>query len=146
MAKGVHLTLRLSLREGSVYYFDERGLSSEKSHFFIVLNQDPLAQEVLVLAVVTSKVESVKLRRRGYPATLVELGPADLPGILSLPSIVDANSLRSVPLAEFNARFVAKEIQSFSKDLAPALRDALCRAVHASVVVSEEVKSLVRQS
>src|SRR2546421_202146 len=55
----VPLDLRLSLREGSVFYFQERTLSSAEAHFHIVVN-NPLAQQVLLLTVVTSKIEKVK--------------------------------------------------------------------------------------
>lgn len=57
------LTVRLSLREGSVYYFTERTLTSADPHYFIVVNSDPLTRQVLLLSVVTSKVEEVKRRR-----------------------------------------------------------------------------------
>jgi hypothetical protein len=73
--QGINQTLRLTLREGSVYYFAERHLTSPEPHYFIVVNSDPLAQQVLVLSVVTSKVDDVKLRRKACPETLVELAP-----------------------------------------------------------------------
>jgi hypothetical protein len=40
----IDLKLRLTLREGSVYYFAERHLTSPEPHYFIVVNSDPLAQ------------------------------------------------------------------------------------------------------
>jgi len=139
---GTDFKLRVSLREGSVYYFVHRALTSPEEHYFIVVNSDPLTQKVLLLAVVTSKVEAVKLRRKGCPETLVELEPATF-DVLTKPSIVDCNDLKEVPLAEFNARFVAKEIRYFDKDLPAALRRALRKAIHASIVLSDEQKALV---
>lgn len=138
----VDLTLRLSLREGSVYYFEERSLTSPEPHYFIVVNSDPLAQRVLLLSVVTSQVESVKLRRKACPETLVELAPAVF-GVLKKPSIVDCNDLKQVPLADFNARFVRQEIKCFGQDLPAALRRALRHAIHASAILPGEVKALV---
>jgi hypothetical protein len=35
--------LRLTLREGSVYYFTERTLTSALPHYFIVVNAEPIA-------------------------------------------------------------------------------------------------------
>ena len=139
---GIDLKLRLTLREGSVYYFEERHLTSPEPHYFIVVNADPLAQRVLLLSVVTSKVEEVKLRRKACPETLVELAPATF-DVLKKSSIVDCNDLKSVPLAEFNARFVRREIRCFDKDLPRALRKALRRAIHASTILTAEVKALV---
>ena len=69
----VPLELRVSSREGSIFYFEERKLTSARPHFHIVANTDPLAQQVLILIVVTSKVEKVKYFRRDRPETLVEL-------------------------------------------------------------------------
>ncbi|MBI2926496.1 MAG: hypothetical protein HYY24_12445 [Verrucomicrobia bacterium] len=142
MAGGIDTTLRLTLREGSIYYFAERHLTSPEPHFFIVVNSDPLAQQVLVLSVVTSQVESVKLRRRACPETLVELGPGIF-DVLRKPSIVDCSDLKQIPLLEFNARFVRREIHYFHKDLPLALRKAMRKAIHASKIVPAEVKAFV---
>ena len=139
---GINLKLRLTLREGTVYYFTERTLTSAKPHYFIVVNADPLAQQVLLLSVVTSKVEEVKRRRADCLATLVELGPENF-GVLTKSSIVDCNSLKTIPIAEFNARFVRDEIRCFDKDLPLALRKALRRAIHASDILADELKALV---
>jgi len=141
---GIDLTLRLSLREGSVYYFTERTLTSAEPHYFIVVNADPLTQQVLLLSVVTSKVEEVKRRRADCLATVVEFSPKDF-DVLSKLSIVDCNSLKTIPLAEFNARFVRKQISCFDKDLPIVLRKALRRAIHASRIVADELKALVAQ-
>jgi hypothetical protein len=112
--------LRLTLREGSVYYFTERILSSALPHYFIVVNADPLAQQLLLLTVVTSKVEEVRRRRADCLDTLVELSP-EIFDVLTRPSIVDCNSLKTIPLGEFNARFVRGDIANFPKDLPVAL-------------------------
>ena len=109
---GIDPTLRLSLREGSVYYFTERTLTSAEPHYFIVVNSDPLTQQLLLLSVVTSKVEEVKRRRADCLATVVELSPKDF-DLLTKLSIVDCNSLKTIPLAEFNERFARKEIRCF---------------------------------
>lgn len=141
---GIDLTLRLSLREGSVYYFTERTLTSAEPHYFIVVNADPLTQQVLLLSVVTSKVEEVKRRRADCLATVVELSPKDF-DVLTKLSIVDCNSLKTIPLTEFNERFTRKEIRCFDKDLTLVLRKALRRAIHASRIVADELKALVAQ-
>jgi hypothetical protein len=140
----VPLELRVSLREGSVFYFQERKLSSADPHFHIVVN-DPIAQQVLLLTVVTSKIEKVKYRRRDCLDTLVELGPSDLPKILSKPSIVDCNDLTRIPLDEFCERWVRKEIEAFAEDLPPAQQTALRSAIHASEILPDELRALVAQ-
>ena len=143
-AAGIDLKLRLTLREGTVYYFTERTLTSAEPHYFIVVNSDPLTQQVLLLSVVTSKVEEVKRRRADCLATVVELSPKDFKVFTKL-SIVDCNSLKTIPLAEFSERFARKEIQCFDKDLPLALRKALRRAIHASNILADELKALVSE-
>ncbi len=142
-ASGIDATLRLTLREGSIYYFTERTLTSPEPHYFFVINSDPLTQHVLVLGIVTSKVEETKSRRHDCLESLVTLGPKELPDVLKKASVVDCNSPKSIPLAEFNARFVRKDIRCFGKDLPPALRKALRAAIHASKIVPAEIKALV---
>ncbi len=141
---GIDVKLRLSLREGSIYYFTDRSLTSTEPHYFIVINSAPLTQCVLLLCVVTSQVANVKLRRKTCPETLVELSPT-LFDVLNKSSIVDCNDLKQVSLIEFNTRFVRKEIRYFDKDLPAALRRALRKAIHASNIVSPELKALVNR-
>jgi hypothetical protein len=140
--EGIDFKLRLSLREGTVYYFIHHSVLSPEPHYFIVVNSDPLTQRVLLLAVVTSQIGKVRLRRKTCLDTLVELTPATF-DVLTKPSIVDCNDLKEVPLADFNARFVAKKIQYFAKDLPAPLRRALRKAIHASIVLSDEQKARV---
>jgi hypothetical protein len=113
-------------------------------HYFIVVNAEPIAQQLLLLSVVTSKVEEVRHRRADCLETLVELSPETF-DVLTRPSIVDCNSLKTIPMAEFNVRFVRGEIASFAKDLPVALRKALRRAIHASAILTDELKALVAQ-
>ncbi len=140
--QGIDFKLRVSLCEGSVYYFTDRSLTSSEPHYFIVVNSDPLKQEVLLLGVCSSKIAEVKHRRRDFPETLVEISPQVF-NILKKLSIVDCNDLKQVQLVEFNTRFVRNEIRYFEKDVPASLRNALCKAIHASPIVPDEVKALV---
>jgi hypothetical protein len=141
-AQRIDPKLRLTLREGSVYYFTERSLTSAEPHYFVVVNSKPIAQELLLLGVGTSKVAEVKQRRRDSPGTVVEISPRDFEIFRKL-SIVDCNDLKQVRLVEFNTRFVRNEIRYFNKDLPVPLRAALRRAIHASPIVPDEMKILV---
>lgn len=140
--EGIDLTLRLSLREGSVYYFTDRSLTSPEPHYFIVVNSNPLRQELLLLGVCTSKVSEVKHRRRNALQTVVEISPSSF-GVLKKLSIVDCNDLKQVSLREFNDRFVRKEISYFDKDLPERLQIALRKAIHASKIVPDEIKEFI---
>jgi hypothetical protein len=143
--EGTDLKLRLSLREGTVYYFAHHTLTSPEPHYFIVVNSDPLTQKVLLLAVVTSQIDKVKLLRKACVETLVEMSP-DTFDVLTKPSIVDCNDLKEISLMDFNAQFVAKKIRYFDKDLSAALRRTLRRAIHASIVLTDEQKARVAKA
>ncbi len=109
---GLDLKLRLTLREGSVYYFPERSLTSAEPHCFIVVNSDPLRQEVLLLGVCTSKIAELKQRRRDLPETIVEISPQVF-DVLKKISIVDCNDLKQVQLVEFmHASSATKSVAS----------------------------------
>jgi len=69
--------LKLGLRTGSVFYFRARELTSDLPHFFVVLNQNPLEEKLLLLTVFTSQIDKVRLRNRERPHTVVEFGPED---------------------------------------------------------------------
>jgi hypothetical protein len=141
----VPLELRVSLREGSIFYFQERSLTSAEPHFHIVANADPLGQQVLILTIVTSKVDKVKYLRRDRPDTLVELSSSDLPKVLTKPSIIDCNRVTRVSLDEFCGHWTRNEIRSFAQDAPLVLRRAIRRAIHASDILAGEVKLLVAQ-
>lgn len=143
MAAKIPLDLRLSLREGSIFYLQDRKLTSPEPHFHIVVNADPLGQEVLLLSVVTSKVEKVKFRCRDRLHTIVEMTPADLPEVLTKDSIVDCNELTRVSLEEFCERWTRKEIKIFGTDLPETLRRIVRGAIHASDILADELKALV---
>jgi hypothetical protein len=141
-AQRIDPKLRLTLREGSIYYFTERSLTSAEPHYFVVVNSNPIAQELLLLGVVTSKVAEVRQRRRDSAESLVEISPRDFEIFRKL-SIVDCNDLKQIQLVEFNARFVRNEIRYFDKDLPSSLLDAVRKAIHASPILPGEIKSLV---
>ena len=137
--------LALTLRQGSVYYMQDRRLTSAEPHFFIVLNHAPLDDRVILLAVSTSQVESLKLRRRDMPPeSVVELSPADYPEFTK-PSAVDCGSLFEMTVAELRERLRMKRAHP-RQDLPAVAVEALIRGVLASPLVAPAHKRLVRPS
>src|SRR5205823_2031000 len=103
-------------RAGTVYYFQHRRLSSVEPHYFIVVNSDPLGDELLLLAIASSKLESVRQRRRTLPPeTLVEIAPTDYDEFTKQ-SIVDCNKLFRKSLAELVADW-RRGLMTTKKDL-----------------------------
>ena len=82
-----------TLRQGSVYYRQDRGLSSPEPHYFIVLSRDSKRHADIVLTVVTSQVDKCKRRAETMglaTESLVEIAVGEHPS-LTKPSIVDCN-------------------------------------------------------
>ena len=134
--------LQLTLRQGSVYYMQDRRLTSAEPHFFIVVNRLPLRDRVVLLAVSTSQVENLKrMRRSTPPECVVELAPADYPEFTT-PSAVDCNFLFEMTLAELRERQRTKQARGLRDLPKPALQ-ALIRGVLASPLVKQAHKDLV---
>lgn len=137
--------LRLTLRQGTVYFMPHRGLTSPLPHYLAVVNRDPLSDELLVLSVVTS---SVALRRkiaaqRNQPAeTIVEFGPSDY-APLSHPSCIDCNTLQTMTAAEFEREVLSGEARA-EPDLPPPVLARVLAGILASSRVRPELKALIR--
>ncbi len=137
--------LNLTLRGGSVYYFQHRDLTSPEPHYFIVLNLDPCGDEFLVLAVSSSNIVGVHDRNSNLPTnTLVEITPAEYADF-TRHSIVDCNHLFRKTKNELLEKLrggVACEKSSMPSSIVDRLR----QGVLASPLVEDSVKVLLRDS
>ena len=135
------LELRLGLRAGSVFYFQARELTSAEPHYFIVVNRDPLGTRLLLLAIVTSQLDKVRLRNRTRPETVVEISPAEYAEFRVI-SAVDCNVVIEKPLSEL-ADLVNRRQVRYHRDLAPATLDKIKAGIVASSLVADELKGLL---
>ena len=135
------MDLRLGLRAGSVFYFQSRELSSAEPHFFVVVNRDPVATRLLLLTIVTSKVEKVRLRNRERPHTVVEISPNEYDEF-SVLSAIDGNVVLEKPLSELAGLVKRKEVR-YHKNLPPIVFAKIRTAILASPLVEEELKVLL---
>jgi hypothetical protein len=136
------LELRLGLRAGSVFYFQAREMLSEKPHFFVVVNADPLRDDLLLLTVFTSQIDKVRQRNRERLETVVEFGPADF-APLDRPTAVDGNVIVRRSLSEMADLVRRKEIGSHP-DLPADLLARIRAALLCSPVIEDEDKELIR--
>ncbi len=132
------LELRLSLRAGSVFYFQSRELSSPEPHFFVVVNRDPLTTNLLLLTIVTSQLDKVRLRNRERPNTVVEIEPAEYDEFTKR-SAIDGNVVLEKPLAELAEMVKRKEVR-YHRDLPRELLERIRTAIKASPIVVDELK------
>lgn len=135
------MELRLGLRAGSVYYFQSRELTSGEPHFFVVVNREPITTKLLLLAIVTSKVDKVRLRNRERPQTVVEISPREYDEF-KVHSAVDCNVVLEKPLGELAGLVRRKQVR-YHKDLPPAIFAKIKMAILASPLVADEMKFLL---
>ena len=140
-ADALPMELRLGLRAGSVFYFQSRDLTSAEPHFFVVVNRDPLTSRLLLLTIVSSKVQKVRLRNRDRLETVVEISPKDYDDFKVL-SAIDCNVVREKSLSELVGLVERREIR-YHKDLPPAIVAKIKAAIQASRLVEDELKILL---
>lgn len=137
--------LRLTLRQGSVYFMRHRALTSPLRHFCVVMNAAPLSDEVIVLGVVTSSVDLRRERIRltgEAPETLVEIGPADYTE-LDHASAIDCNDAKRMSASDFEAEFRARSMSGMA-DLPAPVVERVVAGILASRAVPAAVKALVK--
>lgn len=143
MAVPLPWVISKTLRPGTVYYFQHRDLTSPEPHYFVVVNSNPLDDQVLLLAVASSKINSVRQRRAKMPPeTLVEIGPADY-SEFTLPSIVDCNVVFRRSHAELVAEWQAGRMKP-KNDMPPAFLARIQAGIKRSPQVEDETKALIR--
>ena len=106
-----------------------------------MVNRDPITTKLLLLTIVTSKVDKVRIRNRERPNTVVEISPKEYDEFKVL-SAVDCNVVLEKPLAELVGLVKRKEVR-YHKDLPPEIFARLKTAVLASPLVADELKLLL---
>ena len=142
----VPFDISLTLRTGTVYYFEHRTLHSGEPHYFIILNSDPFSQEVLLMSVITSKIENQErnIKRAGHPEeTLVKFTPADY-SELRVESCVNCNKVFSKALVELIEQW--GQIKRKPLDLPSSILEKILTGVELSPEVSEEEKAAIRRT
>jgi len=136
--------VRVSLRQGTVFYARNRALTSSEPHYLVVVNRDPLAQNVLLVVVTTSQIEKAKKRvgiKGLSPDSVVSISKEEYSNF-SKDSCVDCNTVISMSLDEFCEKMKAKEVRSHD-DLPPEILTKLVEAIRLSPLVAEEDKEKI---
>ena len=134
------LELQLTLRSGTVYKTQHRDLSSNLPHYLVVVNLEPRSSKILILGVVSSKVDKTKARRKNESKeTIVEISPAEY-AELSLPSIIDCNSPKTISLEELIEKYQSKELECCN-DLDTKIIEKIIVGIKKSRLVTENIKN-----
>ena len=133
--------LRLGLRAGSVFYFQSRELTSEKPHFFVVVNREPVRSQLLLLTIVTSNIADARTRNRSRMETVVEITPRDY-SEFTRHSAIDCNVVLEKPLAELAGMVRRNEVR-YHRDLPAEIFAKIRSAILASPLVADELKEML---
>ncbi len=135
--------LRLTLRGGNVYYLQHRAMTSVEPHYFVVLNLDPLGDELLIMLVASSKIDKVKWRNRNLPeVTLVEIEHSEYREF-SVPSIIDCNRCFRFSKHELLQK-LQQQVAIEKTSMPPDIIEKIRAGVIASPLVEFEVKDKLR--
>jgi hypothetical protein len=139
------VAIKATIRPGSVYYFrHESFINSEFPHYFIVINLDPISEEVILLVSSTSRPYKVQQRRLNCPKkTLVEVTPAQYPDF-PLTSIIDCNNVIDTETIDSLINRQANKELEMKTAMAIELVDQLREGVLASPVVTGKIKAQLR--
>ncbi len=139
------IQIRSTLKPGAVYYFEDSRLDSSIPHYFIVLNNTPLEDAILLLVVSSSKVDKVKKRNiNNNPSeTLVEISPSEY-SEFSVESIIDCNSIFLKSTKELIQKVIDDKLR-LKNPISSELLNKLQNAVIASPLVEKPIKRILEQ-
>lgn len=141
-----HIQIGVTIKRGAVYYFKEDSFASQEPHFFVVLNQFPLTDTILVLACATSKVEKRKsiAEKLGFPQeTLVFVGPSEYKEF-SEQTVFDCNSIIEKSIQSLTDKLDAKELFLYKTEMPEEIVERLIVGVLMSPQVREGTKKIIQ--
>lgn len=129
------IQIKSTLQPGSVFYFEEETLTSPEPHFFVVLNNDPQTDLLLLLVFSSSQTPKVKARNvhNNPNQTLVEVSPAEYTAF-SKDSIFDCNTVRIKSVNE-----LVQKLKDGKLKLKPAISSTILAKLRAGVKASPAV-------
>jgi hypothetical protein len=142
-----HIRILASIRIGSVYYFKEESLSSEESHFFIVLNKDPRTEEFLILVCASSQVKKRQDigKKLGFPPeSLVIVSPAEYP-LFKKETVIDCNSVFEKTSQSLIDKLESGSLKVCTEIMPAGIVQKLIQGVLMSWQVAEKVQDALRQ-
>ena len=134
------VAIRASIKPGSVYYFPHESLSSPESHFFVVINVNPIAEEVIFLVCSSSKIDKVKQRNRNNPPeTLVEISKRQYPDF-TFDSIINCNNVFPQSIEKLIERLSNKKLQ-----LKAEMDMTLVNKLRKGVLASRQIPLIIKK-
>ena len=114
------VVIKSTIRPGSVFYFVEPSFTSKEPHCFVVVNNNPHSDRILIMVCATSKVDKrklyVSLNRLPFE-TLVEVNPSEC-SFLTMPTVFDCNHPKKDSIENLISRYEKGELRL--KDYIPS--------------------------
>jgi len=125
------IQLKATIKPGSVYYFVEESFRKTKEpHFFVVINHDPIENNIILLVYSSSMIENVKKRRRDCPDTLVEVKKEQYEDFTK-DSIFDCNEVLDKTMGKLVNKLENNKLKFKSEidlSIVEKLREAVCKS------------------
>jgi len=139
-----NVTIRASIRPGSVYYFcHETFLHSRDPHYFVVINIDPTIEQVILLVCASTRKFKVAARSANVPPqTLVQVKPSQYPGFIYT-SILDCNFVYEDSLETLIQRLANKQLE-LKPEMDMQLVEQLRKGVLDSPLITPRIKAQLR--
>lgn len=135
--------IKSTIRAGSVYYYaDDSQETSTDPHYFVVLNANPLTDEVVILIHCSSKLENVRRRTAKYPGTLVEVTQSEYNTFTEPISAFNGNSVAVRNVSELINKLTSKQLIQ-KPEMSDYILEKLRNAVLASPAVERKYKSMI---
>jgi hypothetical protein len=136
------ICIKSTIRPGSVYYFVEESFSSPEPHYFIVINRNPVSDNIVLLVCSSSQIEKVKRRRKLLPPeTLVEIKESRYINFTT-DSIIDCNNILQKTKEQLIQKLEQNELK-LKMEMDIHLVEQLRQAVKKSPLVEEEIKKFL---
>jgi hypothetical protein len=138
------IQLKSTIKSGSVYYFPEKTFQSQEPHYFIVINYDPIKDNVVLLVSASSNIERVKRRWKNFPDTVVEIKKGEYSDF-TRDSIIDCNSVHEYSINQLIQKISGGKLK-LKTEMHIAFVNKLRKAVMRSPTVVTRLKKLLTLS
>jgi len=137
----VDTLLSLTLRTGSIYYFCHRHTTSSEPHYFVVLNDNPNTDKIILLLIASSQIEKVILRRKNMAPETVVIVKTGTHSDFKKDTVFDCNHVFEIHRDELRGKILRKEIDpSKCVDLPEHILDKVIKGVKESPLVENKYK------
>jgi hypothetical protein len=140
--------IRSTIRTGTIYYFQEESFSSTEPHYFVVLNELPSQDKILILVCASSQIDKRKnaIKKLGLPTeTLVEILPEQCPSFKKH-SIFDCNSIIEKPIQAVIEKLELQKLHVCVDYIPKDIIEKLIQGVIVSPQVPEYCKKMLKSN